>query len=217
MVITNYMFCRNPFINHTTFEENLDGDGQINFDNVFFIISELNKDEEAIFSCRANRYGISKERKIVELFETFILSEMFEINLPDSQCGCWGFKSSLIAQKQISVSSKGFELELDLLSSLLMSRTLPTFHYVEVSSSAKTDFEKGDHNKKMIFLCNKLKIDKFRLESFMEKFEKLKKIELLESYKKSILEHIPEDYAKKRVKCYGCDERATNPNCPYPQ
>ncbi len=218
------MVGKGSIVGHAIFASNMfpdryiiciDGDGQINFENAFSIISELNKGEEAIFSCRANRYGISEERKIVELFETFILSEIFGIELPDTQCGCWGFKASLMPQKQISICAKDFELELDLLSSLLMANIIPTFYYVEVSSSTQTNFREEDHINKMKFVCNKLRIDKFKIESFIEKFEKMKKLLLPEAYKKAVLDHIPENYDKKVIKCCRCNQKHNNPNCPF--
>ena len=145
-----------------------DGDGQIPKESFFTILKELLEDEQhVVFGCRANKPGINIERAMIEEFELYLLAVKYGVYLPDGQCGCWGFRTSILKRIR-QLTAKGFEIELDLLTSCLTT-FVPSFFYVPVSYGGESQFQSKDHERKLYFLADYLQLSKdFVLEKYLE-------------------------------------------------
>ncbi len=92
----------------------IDGDFDINPDNIFTVLSKLKEDKKMVFSCRGGKFGLGNLRNMIERFELYLVEARYSVSLPDGQCGCWGFKANLYPNK-IRLSADDFEIELDVL------------------------------------------------------------------------------------------------------
>jgi hypothetical protein len=114
----------------------VDGSGAFEFDSLRLVLRTLLADEEVdvCFGTRPeNQFGISEWRKAVEEFEHYILLHHFEDRLrrsypkvgsasrvlPDGQAGCWAFRAR--AAKDLALTARGYEIELDLLFSAVLA------------------------------------------------------------------------------------------------
>lgn len=188
----------------------IDGSGKIEYNCVLSVIKALVHGENIILGCRHSAsYGIKDDRKNIELFENFIVSEKFKIKLPDAQCGCWGLRTNLL--KKISLTANGYEIELDLLVSALDSSLDICYFPVKIVEEATkiSSFTPEQHINKLIFLLNKLSFDEFILKALYEKFIVKFEIPLPESYVADF-KKINLDYHKNNPRCYyGCDRPCT--------
>lgn len=154
-----------------------DGDGQIPKESFFTILEELlDKEKHVVFACRADKPGIKIERAVIEDFELYLLTVKYGVYLPDGQCGCWGFKTSILKEIR-QLTAKGFEIELDLLTSCLKHPTfIPSFFYVPISYVGESQFRSKDHERKLYFLADHLQLSKdFVLGKYQEFKKQFKK------------------------------------------
>ena len=184
-----------------------DGSCAIPLKYIVELFQELTSDSniKCVMANRGENKGISDERHIIERFEIFILRRHFksEIDIPDGQCGLWGFQFGKIycnsGQKEIKLTANGYEIELDLLSELMRNELLFSFIDVDLPPrEAPSSFTYGRNVEKMNFLVNKLDGLKNKLPLLFSEFEKttdanekLKNPEVKkvwESYKKDLLE-----------------------------
>lgn len=188
----------------------VDGSGKIDYDCILDIIEALTGGENIVLGCRhKDSFGIKDERKNIELFENFLVSEKFKIMLPDAQCGCWGFRANLL--KKLPLTANSYEIELDLLISALDSRLDVCFLPVNIIEEATkvTSFTPEQHINKLNFLLNKLSFDEFILKGMYEKFKIEKELFLPESYV-SMFKTISLSYHKHNPRCYsGCTKPCT--------
>jgi hypothetical protein len=183
----------------------IDGDGDIPFESVFKVITALESGEDIVIACRVEEEGISEERHLIEQFENFVVSEICKVDLPDAQCGCWGFRTSVL--RELALSANGFELEIDLAITALQNGLEPSYIPVKISNApTETTFEVGKVDfDKLKFIVEKLKIDKYILMSKLEKFKKFSGNELPDDYMDMLNKlQIPE-IKKKKLTCYYCD------------
>lgn len=92
-----------------------DGSGRIPFEQCLTILKELQKKEvPCILANRVPwRSGISEPRKIIEEFESWIVCNKFNIKeIPDLQCGLWGFLYP--EYSKINIDCVGYEIELNI-------------------------------------------------------------------------------------------------------
>ncbi len=137
---------------------------------------------------RTEDWGIGLERKVVEMYELWLVSRIFEKRLgeilgeellPDGQCGLWSL--SWRAASLINLRARAFEVELDLLTELLMKGIPIKFVEVEVEPAdqtaskgraGQTTFKKEDHEKKLLFLISKFKLNPDVLEEELADFSR---------------------------------------------
>ena len=178
----------------------IDGSGKISPGYLVDMVRALT--ETKCGACLANRtgsYGISDERLAVERFELYILEELFDCELPDGQCGCWGFDVDKCSN--IALSAAGYELELDFLKELLVKDIDFTFVPVEIVDSGASMFRPEDHRTKLQFLVRSLKLKRWQLDALLESFlQKNGEDSLPISYRKIVDEmEIPEVARSKPV------------------
>ena len=127
----------------------------------------------ATISVRRNPdWGIGHERKLAEMFELWLVSRIFNVDpLPDGQCGLWSL--SWEAANVIDLRARTFEVELDLLTELLLNKVPLRFVDVEVEPADGTTFRKEDHRKKLLFLAAKFKLSP---DAVMREFEGFSRI-----------------------------------------
>lgn len=147
----------------------IDGDGQIPRKHILDILKQLVNGVPAVLSCRKNKSGIDETRSTVEKFELFLLSQAFGSNLPDGECGLWGFDKNTF--ERIFLSANGFEIELDFLTELLTKKIKFRFVHTDVSESEITTVGPDNDKNKLIFLRKKLGFGKDFISSMSEKFE----------------------------------------------
>ncbi len=126
----------------------------------------------ATLSLRTNPdWGIGEERKLAEMFELWLVGRIFGIDPPpDGQCGLWAL--SWEAVHAVNLSSRTFEVELDLLTELLINRVPLRFISVEVEPLGETTFRKRDHRRKLLFLAAKFKLSPEALVEELESFRR---------------------------------------------
>lgn len=189
----------------------IDGSGKIDYNCALGVIGALVNGENIVLGCRhKGSFGIPDDRKNIEIFENFLVSEKFKIKLPDAQCGCWGLRANLL--KRLSLTAVGYEIELDLLVSALEARIDICFFPVKIIESATkiSSFDPSYHIDKLKFLLNKLSFDEFMLKALFEKFKIKFEMPLPESYVAGFSK-IVLDYHKVNPKCFsGCDTPCTD-------
>jgi len=151
----------------------IDGEG-IPFDNILKILEHLiTLPVLGVLACRKNNLGLgNSNREIVERFELFILSKIFNTELFDGQCGCWGFRKRFLNASKLE--GEFFEIELDFLIKLLMLGREIGFLPVDITRDPKDvpTFKSSDHKEKLEFICRILKRGKQEIEGFANAFEK---------------------------------------------
>lgn len=160
----------------------IDGDGQIDMNMVIKLIEEL-KVRDYVLACRAHKLGIDDKRGRIESFENFLVSRRYNIDLPDAQCGCWGFRGHILRKIFDLCKGKGFEIELDILSSILQIKGTPTYIKVNIKDpEISTTFKDEHHKRKLRFLLGKIHINPFMLRGCLQKFILERKVELPTEY-----------------------------------
>jgi len=182
----------------------IDGEG-INFDYVFdLMIAFQTFPIYASIACRKGKFGLDNpKRELAERFELFVLSNIFDEDLPDGQCGCWGFKKEIL--HKLDLSAKGFEIELDFLIRLFQERFPFCFIPVEVKPGKSKLFKEKDHLMKLEFIAKKTYRGRYELLAFLEEFERKENAQLFESYKDHI-NKIKVSYPSPPIHCLdSCD------------
>src|SRR5882724_8383035 len=107
----------------------IDGSGAFKFESVFEVLKLLTKGESIVFGQRTgDKWFMShKDRKCVELFENYLAktwaAEVGSVtgpDWPDAQAGCWGLR--MVELQNLGLTAPGYELEIDLFTSVLMSK-----------------------------------------------------------------------------------------------
>ncbi|MBF0456585.1 MAG: hypothetical protein HQK99_01655 [Nitrospirae bacterium] len=160
----------------------IDGSGKIVYDAVREVLEALTKGKHVVLGCRPKGYGISEERKAIEMFENFLLEEKYGVVLPDAQCGCWGVRVSNL--KDIPLTANSYEIELDLVSSSIEHSLCISYVPVEikVDQSPVTNFKYEANKTKLKFLSNKLGFDNYILKAVYNKFQDIYKTPLPPDY-----------------------------------
>lgn len=188
----------------------IDGSGKIVYDSVFNVLKTFENGSEVILGCRQHgRWGIPEDRKRIEVFENFLVSEKYKIQLPDAQCGCWGIRGDIL--KNISLTAMGYEIELDLITCALESNLDICFAPIKINPSRtkKSSFKIEHHIRKLEFLLHKLSYDDYILKALLKKFENKKGIKLPQWYLEEINE-VKFDFLKRNPKCFsGCENHQT--------
>lgn len=114
----------------------IDGSGAFQFESLRLVLRTLLLNDETDVSLGTrpdNQFGMPRWRKAVEEFEHYILLHRFEDRLrvsypkldpacsvlPDGQAGCWAFRAR--AARNLALTAKGYEIELDLLFSAVLA------------------------------------------------------------------------------------------------
>ncbi|PIZ88050.1 MAG: hypothetical protein COX91_02210 [Candidatus Nealsonbacteria bacterium CG_4_10_14_0_2_um_filter_39_15] len=180
----------------------IDGSGKIEFDSVFKVLKALVIGKQVILGCRFKGSGISLRRKKVEIFENFLVSERYKVDLPDAQCGCWGIRVGIL--KSLSLTANSYEIELDLVTSALESNLSICFVPVKAFFKAGTGFTSKEDLTKLNFLVNKLGLDEYILNALYEKFKKTYGLSLDSNYL-NYFKEIPFLKFRKKFDCLkGC-------------
>ncbi|MBI2580205.1 hypothetical protein HYV85_00155 [Candidatus Woesearchaeota archaeon] len=183
-----------------------DGSDKIPYLYIVDVFKELTSDSTiaCVMANRIENKAISPERYIIERFEVFCLKNHnnHPKNVLDGQCGLWGYRYGKFIvnseEKEIVLSSEGYEIELDLLSEVLSKNLNYSFIDVKlnVPKNAKTGFSRQDHIKKMLFIFRKHQKIKSCLSDYLDSFEKTDEFKQLfkdelksewESYKDELL------------------------------
>lgn len=179
----------------------IDGDGQIPLDYVLDVCFQLKYQPiDAVLACRKHVLGVSGDRAIIEQFELFFIGQLYGTELPDGQCGLWGFKGDLL--DRLNLSADSFEIELDFLTQLLHSNIPFGFIEVDIKESEKTTFDVSDHKAKITFMCNKLRIGLELVTSLVNRFEKLFGPQLPKSYKEMLFSLDEKDIPIQQSICF---------------
>lgn len=153
----------------------IDGDGDIDFNVIFRILDTIRGKEPVCFSCRKGKYLMGSERDSIERFENYIVETVYNISLPDAQCGAWGFKKTLLENGEL-LTANGFEIELDILLMCLKLNLLPYFISIVLNleePSKSTSFKPQQHHReKLGFLIEKLNLPPNFLSVIAKNFEK---------------------------------------------
>lgn len=178
-----------------------DGSNAIPYHYIVPIFQELISDSSicCVMANRGENKSITEERFLVETFEIFILRKYHNHikDIPDGQCGLWGYRAGKLnvngCQKEINLSAKSYEIELDLLSEVLEKNL--EYSFIDVilpTRTAKSSFTYDNNLIKMKFLLNKYKKLKNLLPDYFKEFEeknsdKISRVKMTwESYKKDI-------------------------------
>jgi hypothetical protein len=199
----------------------IDGDRDIEFNTIFAILDVLQQNAKAqlCLACRQGRFMMGKKRDSIERFENYLIEDRYNISLPDGQCGCWGIKKEFLDKVQLS--AKAFEIELDIIIAALELNIIPYFVPTTLTlkriSKAST-FNTDQHMSKLLFLLEKLRINKDLLKYYFENFKKeYRKNKLPDDYL-NLFDLIPEKITGHRIvrKSSFCLKNKTCKRCDLP-
>jgi hypothetical protein len=157
-----------------------DGSNAIPYHYIVSIFQELISDSGicCVMANRGENKSITEERFLIETFEIFILKKYHNHikDISDGQCGLWGYRAGIFningCSKEIKLSAKSYEIELDLLSELLEKNLEYSFvNVVLPPRTAKSSFTYKNNLIKMEFLLNKYKKLKNLLPDYLKDFE----------------------------------------------
>ncbi|MCX6817667.1 MAG: hypothetical protein NTU57_02325 [Candidatus Aenigmarchaeota archaeon] len=146
----------------------IDGDNDISFNNIFKVLDSLISGEKVCLSCRQGKFGMGEPRDQIERFELNIVESIFNKSIPDGQCGCWGMHHSIV--KDLELSANGFEIELDIIINILKKGIVPFYIDLSVKQQGSSTFDAKDHEDKLKFICDQLKISPELLNKIYEYF-----------------------------------------------
>jgi len=170
-----------------------DGSGKIPYENIIGIFQELMSDSNVhcVMGNRINNKAISPPRYLIERFEVFVFKKYFNYTreIPDGQCGLWGYQKGEINfngnKKEIKLTARSYEIELDLLSEVLEKNLNFLFVDVELPPQKEIDnkeFKKEDSLVKMRFFLNKYPKLSADIPKRIVEFEKKEVNKELEKY-----------------------------------
>jgi hypothetical protein len=157
----------------TSFVILIDGSGKIEFDAVKEVLAALERNEHVVLGCRQYNLYMSKERVWAEGFENFLITRTFGLaEIPDAQCGCWGFSTRLL--DRLPFTATGYEVETDLLICALQSGVDPCFVPVirkkPPEGEEPTLFSPKDHLAKLAFIMNRLRLTEEVLVALLQQY-----------------------------------------------
>ncbi len=105
----------------------IDGSGAFEYDSIFNILERLEEGDSVVLGQRTGNWFMPHpERKIVELFENFLLRTWYTEKhgkdpgeWPDAQAGCWGMRLSEL--QYLALTAPDYELEFDLVASAVIA------------------------------------------------------------------------------------------------
>jgi len=142
------------------------------------IISEANM--HCVMANRMEKKGIVAPRFLIERFEIHVIKECcgYELDIPDGQCGLWAYRYGKLhvndIETEIKLTAVGYEIELDLLSEVLMKNLNFTFIDVELPErKTPSQFTYEQNLKKMEFILRKYDLMKLHMvvKGYIEKYE----------------------------------------------
>ncbi len=157
-----------------------DGSGAIPYNYLIPIFQELVSDPNihCVLANRGKNKAINEIRYLIEGFEVFILKKFHnhQREIPDGQCGLWGYKAGKLnindSQKEIKLTAKSYEIELDLLSEILEKKLEYSFVNVQLPLRiVKSSFIYKNNLTKMKFLLDKYEKLKDCIRSYLKEFE----------------------------------------------
>jgi hypothetical protein len=167
----------------------IDGSGAFDFEATFEVLGLLFKGHPIVLGQRTGEkwFMSHKDRKCVELFENFLVETWVSENgvasrlsWPDAQAGCWGLRLSEL--QYLPLTAPGYELEIDLFASALMSRrslvfTRPLTEGKRIGGSGMQLSDGGSINyqpsiSKIRFLTSKLAWDRAKIRSLLLSYQR---------------------------------------------
>ena len=164
-----------------------DGSGKIPYNYIVDIFQELVSDSNihCVMSNRKGNKSIELFRYLIERFEIFFICKYLKFieEVPDGQCGLWGYRAVRInidgIDEEIKLTAMGYDIELDILTEVLIKKL--NFSFIDVklpelvsNSKPKTLFSYEKNLKKIEFLFTKLDKLKDSIIRYIEQFEKTK-------------------------------------------
>lgn len=158
-----------------------DGSKKIPFKYIIDIFRTLVSDVaiSCVMANRGENKNITKDRWLIERFEVFTICKHFghKNKISDGQCGLWTYKHGKIkidgVEKEIKLTSNGYEIELDLLGEVIGQKLGYSFVDVELPKIDKlSGFTQEDHITKMKFLLGKHNELSKNIRDHMVEFEK---------------------------------------------
>ncbi|MBI1935705.1 hypothetical protein HYS31_04660 [Candidatus Woesearchaeota archaeon] len=155
-----------------------DGSGKIPYSYISEIFQELISDSNlsCVMAHRIKHKAIDSFRYLIERFEVFSLMRYhnYPNKIPDGQCGLWAFRYGKLDSngKEISLTSEGYEIELDLLDEVINKKL--NFSFIEVDLPVQpitTSYTYEDNFEKLKFLCSKCNKLKDCLTEYLIEFE----------------------------------------------
>jgi hypothetical protein len=199
----------------------IDGSGAIDYNGIERVLEKLIHDPahpEIVLGRRPkeskNWFMGHPERKVIELFEKFLIEEQFrkivdeefDGELPDAQAGCWGLRLDTL--RKLSLTEGGYELEFDVITSALqllehglLGKKKVTFTS-DLSQgqriggggaggdSGKFTLNRATTIDKFPFFLHKLGYDKSTLLKLLERFERMLSATLPQEYVTAVREWI---------------------------
>lgn len=153
-----------------TFVVLVDGSGTIEWGGVATVCRLLKEAEVVLAKRPGTDWGIPEDRKRIERFENFLVEERFRVALPDAQCGCWGFRASVM--QALPLTALGYEIELDLLISALTSGLVVRFASVTILEGPRhSSFDVDQNRAKLVFLMDRLGYNALHLKNVLSYFQ----------------------------------------------
>ena len=159
-----------------------DGSHKIPYKYIVDIFQALVSDSKivCVMANRVGNKGIDNFRYLIERFEIFALCKYhnYSLQIPDGQCGLWGYKLGEInvigATTSIKLTAVGYDIELDLLGEVLENKLPFLFVNIELSEQPKilTSFQYRNNLGKMKFLCEKYSHFDTSVFPYLAEFEK---------------------------------------------
>lgn len=149
----------------------VDGDGDIPYNYVIDVIKSLLKDlncEGICLTCRKGELNMGDTRDAIERFELYLIERIYQISLPDGQCGLWGLDREVLENID-KLTAIGFEIEMDILLMTLVLDKIPYFVPITLSN-VPSFFNLQEHKAKLKFLIRKLKLSKELLLPYYDNF-----------------------------------------------
>jgi len=180
----------------------IDGSGKIPYAQVEDILHGLVNGSPVVMGCRVDgNWTKDENRLIAEEYEKFIIENFFGVELPDTQCGCWGFRGDVI--KDLSLISNFYDIELDILINTLENNL--DILYVPINTEeGESTFNEEANEKKINYLAHKLN---HSAEDFLELYEDFKRKTKKELPEKGYLEFI------KKVDSSSMQNKNNNISC----
>ncbi len=170
----------------------VDGSGKIDFNMANDVVKALVKNGPLILGYRKNpEETMIHDRVVVEKFENYLIETKYNVDLPDAQCGCWGFHTSLL--KHLPIIAQSYDIEADILIGALAAGILPNYIPVRLipkldqMGNKQTDYQPEEDIRKLCFLIYRLDILPLSLPAFINDFEKKRGLYLPEAYRNAAI------------------------------
>jgi hypothetical protein len=158
-----------------------DGSGAIPFEYIIDIFKVMISDSTmaCVMANRKDNKAINDSRYLIERFEIFSIIKLFnhKKNIPDGQCGLWGYRNGKLkinnTEVEIKLSSVGYEIELDLVSEIIEKNL--EYSFVDINlppRQVSSSFGYNNNLKKFEFIISKYPKLKFLISYYLNEYEK---------------------------------------------